>query len=73
MSYYACPCCTSGLYIDTHSRRRLESLRRRRGRRAHKLRVAVERLDDRYREATAPSPDAYASEDWWDRREVRDR
>jgi hypothetical protein len=43
------------------------------GRRAHRLRVAVARLDERFRAATVDKgADVWHSAPWWQRREVVD-
>jgi hypothetical protein len=62
-----CPCC--GVLIRDDARSRLESLMRHGGRRAHRLRVAVDRLDERFRAATVDI-EAWKSTPWWERREV---
>ena len=63
---WRCPCCGADRY-RYEARDRLESLMRNGGRRAHRLRVAVARLDERYREATAELPrwrvDSWSSTD----------
>jgi hypothetical protein len=61
------PCCEKLWHDDAH--RRLESLMRKRGRRAHRLRVAVQRLDERFRAATVEA-ETWRSAPWWARREV---
>ncbi|MGW0173065.1 hypothetical protein ACWDUM_04395 [Rhodococcus sp. NPDC003322] len=61
-----CPACDARLLGDG-PRDRLESLMRRDGRRAHRLRAAVTRLDERYRDATV-EVEAPATLPWWDRR-----
>jgi hypothetical protein len=63
-----CECC--GVLIDDDARSRLESLMHHGGRRAHKLRVAVELLDERFRAATVEADRRWRSESWWKRREV---
>ncbi|MFC0447003.1 hypothetical protein [Rhodococcus jostii] len=61
-----CPACDSRLLGDG-PRDRLERLMRQGGRRAHRLHVAVTRLDQRYRDAII-EVEAPASLPWWDRR-----
>jgi hypothetical protein len=62
-----CPCC--GVLIRDDARSRLESLMHNGGRRAHRLRVAVQRLDERFLAATVDA-DWWQSAPWWERREV---
>lgn len=61
-----CPAC-DGQFLGNGPRDRLESLMRRDGRRAHRLRAAVTRLDERYRDATI-EVSAPAGLPWWERR-----
>jgi hypothetical protein len=61
-----CPACDFAFYGD-EPRNRLERLMHRNGRRAHRLRAAVTRLDERYRDATI-EVEAPANLSWWDRR-----
>ena len=63
-----CPCCDPLLRIDD-ARGRLESLMRNGGRRAHRLRAVVARLDERFRAVTVEQ-NAWKSSPWWVRREV---
>lgn len=66
-----CPCCDE--LVHDSGRARLESLMRNGGRRAHRLRVAVTRLDERFRAATVEKgTDAWQSAPWWERRKVLD-
>lgn len=65
-----CPCCDP-LMLNDSARGRLESLMRNGGRRAHRLRAAVQRLDERYRAVTEEYGVA-ASAPWWQRRHPRD-
>ncbi|BBX38041.1 hypothetical protein MMAG44476_34349 [Mycolicibacterium mageritense DSM 44476 = CIP 104973] len=64
-----CPCCDYVIYDD--ARDRLEALVRRRGKHAHRLRVEVHRLDERFRAVTVERG-AWASAPWWCRREPCD-
>lgn len=64
-----CPCCDGEIWVD--SRDRLEALVRRRGKHAHRLRVEVQRLDERFRAVTVERG-AWASAPWWRRREPWD-
>ncbi|WP_454231444.1 hypothetical protein [Mycolicibacterium fortuitum] len=64
-----CPCCDGEIWGD--SRDRLEALVRRRGKHAHRLRVEVQRLDERFRAVTVERG-AWASAPWWRRREPWD-
>jgi len=64
-----CPCCDGEIWDD--SRDRLEALIRRRGKHAHRLRVEVQRLDERFRAVTVERG-AWASAPWWRRREPWD-
>ncbi|MCV7194149.1 hypothetical protein H7I02_15315 [Mycolicibacterium brumae] len=57
-------------HIQDDARDRLESLMRNGGRRAHRLRVAVNALDERYREVTVEYG-TWQSLPWWHRREPR--
>ncbi|MDD4865680.1 MAG: hypothetical protein PHQ28_00680 [Mycobacterium sp.] len=66
-----CPCCDP-LVLDDFSREALEGLMRNGGRRAHRLRVAVERLDGRFRAVTIERGDMVRAAPWWQRREPRD-
>jgi hypothetical protein len=61
-----CPCCDPRLRDDC-PRGRLESLMRNGGRRAHRLRAAVARLDERFRAATIERG-GWKAAPWWDRR-----
>lgn len=64
------PCC--GVLVPAEAddaRARLERLMRNGGRRAHRLRVAVIALDERFRAATVEI-DAWKSTPWWERRRV---
>lgn len=64
-----CPCCDGQIWDD--SRARLEALLRRGGKHAHKLRVEVHRLDERFRAVTVERG-VWASAPWWLRREPWD-
>ena len=64
--FTGCPMCDGHFYGDG-ARDRLERLMRRDGRHAHRLRVAVTELDERYRDATVEVP-APATFRWWERR-----
>lgn len=69
-----CPCCDPvrpGGAGD--ARARLEGLMRNGGRRAHRLRAAVTKLDERYRAAAAESGHAWRSAPWWERRKPLDQ
>jgi hypothetical protein len=57
---------------DDHARDRLESLMHNGGRRAHRLRAAVARLDERFVAVTVERDTAWKSAPWWDRREPLD-
>ena len=59
------PCCHEP---GMDARDRLEALMHNGGRRAHKLRVAVAQLDERFRDATVERR-TWKSNPWWDRRE----
>jgi hypothetical protein len=61
------PCCANLWHDDARSR--LESLMHHGGRRAHRLRDAVQRLDERFLAATVDA-DWWQSAPWWERREV---
>lgn len=63
-----CPLC-DGLILDD-ARDRLEALMHNGGRRAHRLRLAVTALDERFREVTIEG-EAWRSTPWWHRREPR--
>ncbi|WP_211285827.1 hypothetical protein, partial [Mycobacterium timonense] len=65
-----CPCCDP-LLRDDSARSQLESLMCNGGRRAHRLRAAVARLDERFRAATIEQG-VWRSAPWWDRRRPRD-
>lgn len=60
-----CPCCD---WATSDTRDRLEALMRNGGRRAHRLRIAVAELDQRFLNATTEYP-AWRSLPWWHRRE----
>ena len=64
-----CPCPRCSGPIADGARAGLESLMRRGGRRAHRLRVAVDELDDRFRAATVEA-ERWQSQSCWERREV---
>jgi hypothetical protein len=61
-----CPACGGHFYGDG-PRDRLERLMRRDGRHAHRLRVAVAELDERYRDATVEISRT-PTMPWWERR-----
>ncbi|MBN7311018.1 hypothetical protein [Mycobacteroides abscessus] len=63
-----CAMC-DGLILDD-ARDRLESLMGHGGRRAHRLRVAVNALDERFRNVTVEY-DTWQSLPWWHRRRPR--
>jgi hypothetical protein len=67
--YTGCTCCDYA--IRDYSRDRLETLIHRGGRRNHRLRVEVNRLDERFRAVTVERG-AWASAPWWRRREPWD-
>ncbi len=64
--FTGCPAC-DGHFFGDGPRDALERLMRRDGRRAHRLRVAVARLDQRYRDVTVEI-DRSRSMPWWERR-----
>lgn len=64
--FTGCPAC-DGHFSGDGPRDALERLMRRDGRRAHRLRVAVTRLDQRYRDVTVEI-DRSRSMPWWERR-----
>lgn len=65
-----CPCCDP--LFGNDSRRRLESLMHNGGRRARRLRVAVARLDERFRGVTIEEQGEWEAKPWWERRRPRD-
>ncbi|GAC57377.1 hypothetical protein GOHSU_18_01320 [Gordonia hirsuta DSM 44140 = NBRC 16056] len=65
-----CPCCSPIPEAGLEARDRLETLQRRAGRRAHRLRVALGELDERYLEVTVVDSDAFAAQNWWRRRRL---
>lgn len=69
-----CPCCDPLVIevADLDARGRLESLMHHGGRRAHRLRAAVSRLDGRFRAATVDHDIGWQAEPWWARRQIRD-
>ncbi|MFC7752298.1 hypothetical protein [Tsukamurella soli] len=56
--------------VQDDARARLERLMRNGGRRAHRLRVAVEEIDQRFRDVTVEGGGPRASA-WWERRVPR--
>lgn len=64
--YTGCQHC-DGLVL-TDARRRLESMMRNGGRRARRLRLAVDELDQRFRLVTAEDPHSWQAASWWQRR-----
>lgn len=64
-----CPCCEV-LRRDDEARAGLEVLMRRAGRRGHRLRVAVARLDARLFAVTVVKPGVWESAPWWEQRQV---
>ncbi|KXO91152.1 hypothetical protein AXK60_01890 [Tsukamurella pseudospumae] len=61
-----CECCDGNVLTD--ARDRLESMMRNGGRRARRLRVAVEELDRRFLLVTVEDPYSWRSQSWWRRR-----
>jgi hypothetical protein len=68
--YPTCPCPRCDDRPVSHeARERLEGLMRDGGRRAHRLRVDVQQLDERFRAATVECHSSKTTP-WWERREV---
>ncbi|MGB3603680.1 MAG: hypothetical protein WBA38_09065 [Gordonia sp. (in: high G+C Gram-positive bacteria)] len=62
------PCCDEMPLAD--AREALERLLHRDGRRAHRLRVAIAELDERFRAVTVERGTSWRSTNWWRRREL---